>query len=204
MRKKRIVLVLSVLLTSGAALSLILATSRYIGILRHPEAWQRGVVFRVEPSQTNVGGIRVSVTPVTDATEGVSPLLASTFWLFEVAVEDGASRPVDVDFDRITLAIGGQEIRALPTDAVLRLFDERMTGAYASGAARRGGREALDQLQNRKLDVARVFPGYTRKSLVFFQPHPEPPDQAELKLYGIRWADGDPVAPLAYRVYRAG
>jgi len=204
MKQKRLVLVLSVLLTSAAAVSLILATSRYIGILRHPEAWQRGVVFRVEPPQTDVGGIRVSVTPVTGEIEGVSPLLVSTFWLFEVAVEDGASRPVDVDFDRITLKIGGQEIRALPTDSVLRLFDERMTGAYTSGAARRGNREVLDQLQDRKLDVARVFPGYARKSWVFFQPHPDPPKEAELKLYGIRWADGDPVAPLAYRVFREG
>jgi hypothetical protein len=198
--RKKVVLVLSVLLTSAAALSLILATSRYIGILRHPEAWQRGVVFRVEPGATEVGGLKVSVTPVTGETEGVSSLLVSTFWLFDVAVENGASRPVDVDFDRITLKVGEQEVRALPTEAVLRLFNERMTGALTSGAGRRGSQEVMDELQDRKLDVTRVFPGYTRKSLVFFQPHPEPPDAAELKVYGLRWANGDGVAPLSYRV----
>lgn len=202
--RKKVVLVLTVLLTSAAALSLILATSRYIGILRHPETWQHGIVFGVEPPQREVGGIRVSVTPVTGDTEGVSPLLAGTFWLFEVTVENGADRPVDVDFDRITLKVGEREVRALPTDAVLRLYQERMTGAFTSAAARRGNREVLDQLQDRKLDVARVFPGYTRKSLVFFQPHPDPPEVAALKLYGIRWAEGDPVAPLAYRVFRVG
>lgn len=201
--RKKVVLVLSVLLTSAAALSLILATSRYIGVLRHPEAWQRGVVFQVEPGATEVGGLKVSVTPVTGDTEGVSPLLVSTFWLFEVAVENGASRPVDVDFDRITLKVGQQEVRALPTEGVLRLFNERMTGALTSGAGRRGSQEVLDQLQSRKLDQARVFPGYARRSLVFFQPLPDLPDGAELKVYGLRWAEGDAVAPLVYRVTRA-
>lgn len=197
---KKVVLVLSVLLTSAAALSLILATSRYIGILRHPEAWRLGAVFQVEPVTTEVGGLKVSVTPVTGETKKVSPLLVSTFWLFEVAVENGASRPVDVDFDRITMRLGEQEVRALPTEAVLRLFNERMTGAFTSAAGRRGSQEVLDQLQSQKLDVARVFPGYARESLVFFQPHPDPPDAAELKVYGLRWADGDVVKPLTYRV----
>lgn len=202
--RKKLVLVLSVLLTSAAAVSLILATSRYIGILRHPEAWQRGDVFRVEPPQIEVAGIRVSVTPVMGDAEGVSPLLLSTFWLFEVVVGNGAESPVDVDFDRITMQVGGKEVRALHTDAVLRLFNERMTGAYTSGAARRGYQQVLDQLQDMKLDVTRVFPGYTRKSLVFFQPHPGRPDEAELRLYGVRWAGGDPVTPLSYRVIREG
>lgn len=200
--RKKVVLVLSVLLTSAAALSLILATSRYIGILRHPEAWQRGDAFRVEPPQIEVAGIRVAVAPVTGETEGVSPLLSSTFWLFEVAVSNGAGRPVDVDFDRFTLQVGEREVRSLATDAVLRLLNERMTGAFTSGAARRGYQEVLDQLRDRKLDVTRVFPGYTRESLVFFQPHPGRPDEAELRLYGIRWAGGDPVTPLSYRVLR--
>jgi hypothetical protein len=199
-KTKKVVLVLSVLLTSAAALSLILATSRYIGILRHPEALQRGSVFKVERGATEVEGLKVSVTPVTGGTQGVSPLLVSTFWLFEVAVENGASRPVDVNFDRITLKLGEQEVRSLPTEAVLRLFNERMTGAVVSGAGRRGSQEVLDQLQNRKLDEARVFPGYARRSLVFFQPHPDVPDAAELKVYGLRWADGDVVAPLVYRL----
>jgi hypothetical protein len=201
---KKLVLVLTVLLTSAAALSLILATSRYIGILRHPESWQRGDVFRVEPPLVDVAGIRVSVTPVTGATEGVSPLLLSTFWLFEVAVGNGAESPVDVDFDRVTLQVGEREVRALPTDAVLRLINERMTGAFSSGAARRGYQQVLDQLQARKLDVTRVFPGYTRKSLVFFQPHPGRPDVTDLKVYGVRWAGGKPVTPLSYRVIREG
>lgn len=202
--RKKLVLVLSVLLTSAAALSLILATSRYIGILRHPETWQRGDVFRVEPPLIEVAGIRVSVTPVTGAADGVSPLLLGTFWLFEVAVGNGAESPVDVDFDRFTLQVGEHEVRALPTDAVLRLFNERMTGAFSSGAGRRGYQEVLDQLQARKLDVTRVFPGYTRRSLVFFQPHPGQPDAADLKFYGVRWAGGDPVTPLSYRVSRDG
>jgi len=201
--RKKVVLVLTVLLTSAAAVSLILATSRYVGILKHPEAWRHGWVFGVEPSRVDVDGLTVSVTPLGGGTEGVSPLLVSTFWIFEVAVENGASGPVDVDFDRITLRMGEREVVALPTDAVLRLINERMTGAYTSGAGRRGNREVLDQLQDRKLGVARVFPGYERKSLVFFQPHPDPPATGDLRVYGIRWVEGGPVGPLDYRVSRA-
>jgi hypothetical protein len=203
-KQKKVVLGLTVLLTSAAALSLILAVSRYIGLLQHPETWQRGMVFRVEPRQLDVGGVTVSVDPVTAATEGVSPLLVSTFWIFEVTVENGASGPVDMDFDRVTLHVGDQELRSLEADAVLRLLNERMTGAFTSAAARRGYRQSLDQIQARKLDVTRVFPGYTGASLVFFQPLPDLEGDAELKVYGVRPVDGGPVTPLSFRVSRGG
>jgi len=202
--QKKVVLVLTVLLTSAAAVSLILAASRYISILQHPETWQRGLVFQVEPRRLDAGGLTVSVDPVTAATEGVSPLLVSTFWLFEVTVENGAKGPVDVDFDRITLLVGDQEMRSLAADAVLRLLNERMTGAFASGAARREYQRSLDQIQARKLDVTRVFPGYTGKSLVFFQPLPDLEGEAELKVYGVRPVEGGPVTPLSFRVSRGG
>lgn len=202
--QKKVVLVLTVLLTSAAAISLILATSRYIGVLQHPEVLQRGALFQVEPRQREVGGIAVSVAPVSGMTEEVSSLLVSTFWLFEVTVANGASGPVDMDFDRITLEVGDQEVRSLPADAVLRLLNERMTGALSSAAGRRGYRQALDQLQARKLDVARVFPGYTGESLVLFQPLPDLEGEAELKVYGVRPVDGGPVTPLSFRVSRGG
>jgi hypothetical protein len=202
--QKKVVLVLTVLLTSAAVVSLILATSRYIGILRHPEAWQRGALFQVDPRQREVGGVAVSVEPVSVTTEGVSPLLVSTFWIFEVTVANGASGPVDMDFDRITLHVGDQEMRSLAADAVLRLLNERMTGAFTSAAARREYRQTLDQLQARKLDVTRVFPGYTGKSLVFFQPLPDLGGDAVLKVYGVRPVEGGPVTPLSFRVSRGG
>jgi len=202
--QKKVVLVLTVLLTSAAAVSLILATSRYVSILQHPETWQRGALFRVEPRQIEVGGVTVSVAPVSGTTEEVSPLLASTFWLFEVTVENGASGPVDMDFDRITLQVGDREVRSLAAAAVLRLLNERMTGAYASAAARREYRQTLDELQARKLDVTRVFPGYTGASLVLFQPLPDLVGEAELRVYGVRPVDGGPVTPLSFRVSRGG
>jgi len=202
--QKKVVLVLTVLLTSAAAVSLILATSRYVSILQHPETWQRGALFRVEPRQIEVGGVTVSVAPVSGTTEEVSPLLASTFWLFEVTVENGASGPVDMDFDRITLQVGDREVRSLAAAAVLRLLNERMTGAYASAAARREYRQTLDELQARKLDVTRVFPGYAGASLVLFQPLPDLVGEAELRVYGVRPVDGGPVTPLSFRVSRGG
>ncbi|HEX9897685.1 MAG TPA: hypothetical protein VGC81_00580, partial [Candidatus Methylomirabilis sp.] len=202
--QKKVVLVLTVLLTSAAVVSLILATSRYVGILKHPETWRRGTVFQVEPRRQEVGGLEVSVVPVLETAEGVSPLLVSTFWIFEVAVANGASGPVDMEFDHVTLLVGDQEVRALPADAVLRLFNERMTGAFTSAAARRGYRQALDQLQARMLGVTRVFPGYSETSLVFFQPHPDLQEAAELKVYGVRQVEGGPVSPLSFRVSRGG
>jgi len=202
--QKKVVLVLTVLLTSAAAISLILATSRYISILQHPETWQRGALFQVEPRQREVGGVTVSVAPIAGTAEGDSPLLASTFWLFEVTVANGASGPVDMDFDRITLQVGDQEMRSLAADAVLRLLNERMTGAFSSAAGRREYRQTLEQLQARKLGVTRVFPGYTGKSLVLFQPLPELEGVAELKVYGIRPVEGGPVTPLSFRVSRGG
>jgi hypothetical protein len=202
--QKKVVLVLTVLLTSAALVSVILATSRYVGILKHPELWDRGTLFQVEPRQREVGGIEVSVSPLTGTAEGLSPLLVSTFWIFDVAVLNGASGPVDMDFDRITLHVGDQEVRALPADGVLRLLNERMTGAFASAAGRRGYRQALDQLQARKLGVTRVFPGYTETSLVFFQPHPDMEGEADLKVYGLRSVEEGPVSPLSFRVSRGG
>lgn len=200
--KKKIVLVFTVLLTSAAAVSLILATSRYVGFIKHPESWRHGLPYRVEPSEKNVSGLIVRVAPVGGETEKVSALLVSTFWLFEVEVVNQAERSVDVDFDQVTLRVEGREIRSLTTDAVLRLFNERMTGSFGTAAGRRGQREVLEQLQKQKLGVDRVFPGYTRTSLVFFQPHPEVPEQAVLTLRGIRWAGSDLLPPLAFHVYR--
>lgn len=202
--QKKVVLVLTVLLTSAALVSVILATSRYVGILMHPEVWQRGTQFRVEPGRQEVGGIEVSVSPIMGTAEDVSPLLVSTFWIFDVAVSNGASGPVDMDFDRITLHVGDHEVRALSTDAVLRLLNERMTGAFSSGAARRGYRQALDQIQARKRDVTRVFPGYSQASLVFFQPYPDLEEAADLKVYGLRSVEEGPVSPLSFRLSRGG
>ena len=202
--QKKVVLVLTVLLTSAAVVSVILATSRYVGILRHPEVWQRGTQFQVEPRQREVRGVKVSVSPRMETAEGISPLLVSTFWIFDVAVSNGASGPVDMDFDRITLHVGDHEVRALAADAVLRLLNERMTGAFSSSAARRGYREALDQIQARMLGVTRVFPGYTQASLVFFQPYPDMDGAADLKVYGLRSVEEGPVSPLSFRVSRGG
>lgn len=202
--QKKVVLVLTVLLTSAALISVILATSRYVGILKHPELWQRGTQFQVEPRQREVGGVRVSVSPILGTAEEVSPLLVSTFWIFDVAVSNGASGPVDMDFDRVTLHVGDQEVRALAADAVLQLLNERMTGAFTSAAGRRGYRKALDQIQARKQGVARVFPGYTEASLVFFQPHPDMGGEADMKVYGLRWVEEGPVSPLSFRVSRGG
>ena len=204
LKQKKVVLVLTVLLTSAAAISLILATSRYIGIFQHPETWQRGALFRVEPPRQEVGGLTVSVAPVPSTTEEVSSLLTSTFWIFEVTVANGASGPVDMDFDRITLHVGSQEVRSLPADAALRLLNEPMTGAFTSAAARREYRRSLDDLQGRTRGVTRVFPGYTGKSLVLFQPFPDWGGEAEMKVYGIRSVEGGPVAPLSFRVSRGG
>jgi hypothetical protein len=203
-KQKKVVLVLTVLLTSAAVVSLILATSRYIGILQHPETWQRGALFQVEPPRQEVGGVTVSVAPVSITAEGVSPLLVSTFWIFDVTVTNGASGPVDMDFDRITLHVGDQEMRSLAADAVLRLLNERMTGAFASGAARREYRQSLDQLQARKQGVTRVFPGYTGESLVLFQPLSDLEGGAELKVYGVRPVDGGPATAMSFRVSRGG
>jgi hypothetical protein len=109
-----------------------------------------------------------------------------------------------MDFDRITLHVGDQEVRSLAADAVLRLLNERMTGAFASAAGRREYRQTLDQLQARKLDVTRVFPGYSGSSLVFFQPLPDLEGDAELRVYGVRPVEGGPVTPLSFRVSRGG
>lgn len=202
--RKKVVLVLAVLLTSAAALSLILATSRYVGILSHPEAWKRGLVYQVveAPDPSLALGVAVHVSFVGGEAPEVSPLLVSTFWIFEVSVVNEADKPVDVDFDRFTLRVADREVWALPTDAVLRLFNERMTGGYAAAAARRGHSEVMEQLRDRKLGVARVFPGYSRTSLVFFQPHPEAPDEAELRWHGVKWVGGGPVAPLTFHLRR--
>lgn len=188
--KKKIVLVFAVLLTSAAALSLILATSRYVGFLRHPEGWRQLLAFQVEPPRVDVAGLTVEVTPVWGESVEVSSLLVSTFWIFEISAANTGDTPVDVNFDRVTLRVTDREVNALSTDAVLRLFNERMTGAYGTAAGRRGYQEALEQLQAREFGVSRVFPGYTRKSLVFFQPLPEIPDKAELTLRGIRRVGG--------------
>lgn len=200
--KKKIVLVFTVLLTSAAAVSLILATSRYVGFIKHPESWRHGLPYRVVPPETEVSGLVVRVAPLGGETKKVSPLLVSTFWIFEVEIVNQAEHPVDVDFDRVTLRVDDREVRALTTDAVLRLFNERMTGGYGAASARRGHKEVLEQLQKLKRGTARVFPGYSRSSLVFFQPHPDVPEQAEFTLRGIRWAERDPLEPLVFQVYR--
>jgi len=200
--RKKVVVILAVLLTSAATISLILAISRYVGFLSNPEGWQQGLVFRVDPPEVTTGGVKVRVVSRGEATEGISSLLVSTFWVFELSVANAAEGPVDVDFDRVMLRVGAREMRALSTEEALRLFNERMTGAYASATARREHKQVLDQFQKRKLGVARVFPGYTRESLVFFQPHPDPPASAELKVLGIREAGGDPAAPVVFHLSR--
>jgi len=200
--RKKVVVTLAVLLTSAALVSLILAISRYVGFLSHPEAWRYALVYRVEPVGQVAAGLRVRAVSLGDGAEGVSSLLASAFWIFEVTVENVSGGPVDVDFDRVTLGFGGREERALTAEAALGLFNERMTGAFASASARREYQRVLDLLQNRVLGVTRVFPGYSRASLVLFQPHPDPPAAAELKLYGIRAAGGDPAPPVAFHLSR--
>ncbi|MFQ5508065.1 MAG: hypothetical protein ACE5FN_01875 [Leptospirillia bacterium] len=202
MKKQKVVLVLTVLLTSAAALSLILATSRYLGFLQNPDSLDRGAAYRVESGASAVENVLVRVRSVTGSDEGVSPFLVSIFWVFEVSVVNSAGEPVDVDFDRITLRVQQREVRAMDTGSVLRMFNERMTGAFAAASARRGQQEVLDQLQAKKLGVTRVFPGYSRTSLVFFQPHPDAPDEAVLTLSGLRWARRGPVAPLEFRLRR--
>ena len=203
-KKKKIVLVLAVLLTSAAALSLILATSRYIGFIQHPEVWEQRSIFQVVPPQLKSAGITVRVASLGGETDKVPPLLGSIFWIFEVVVDNHGDAPVDADFDRVTLRAGEREFRALDTQAVLRLFNERMTGAYATAAGRRGHREALDKLQGVRLGVSRVFPDYTRRSLVFFQPHPEMSGEVLLTLHSIRSVRGEQLAPLRFRLLRAG
>ncbi len=200
--KKKIVLVLAVLLTSAAALSLILATSRYVGFLQHPEAWRQLRAFQVLPPQAEVEGLTVQVVPVWGPATEVSSLLVSAFWVFEVSATNHGDAPVDIDFDQVTLKVGDREVNALATDAVLRLFNERMTGAYGTVAGRRGYQKALDQLQAREFGVVRVFPGYARKALVFFQPHPEFPDEAEMTFRGIRRVEDRGEVPLVFRLHR--
>jgi len=200
--KKKIILVLAVLLTSAAALSLILAISRYVGFLKDPEAWRDRFAYRVEPSEQVTGEVKVRVLALGGATGEVAALLTSTFWIFEVRVDNESDRPVDVDFDRVTLRVGEREVRSLTTDGVIRLFNERMAGAFTSAAARRGHRQALDQLEGRKLEISRVFPGYHRESLVFFQPHPDLPEQVEMTFLGLRQAGGGELAPLTFHVYQ--
>jgi hypothetical protein len=198
--KKKIVVVLTVLLTSAAALSLITATSRYIGFLQHPETLQPLRVFQVSPPHVEVVGVTVQVSALGPNTEKVASLLRSAFWVFEVSVVNGGDTPVDIDFDRVTLQIGDREVKALMTEEILRLFNERMTGAYSTSAGRRGHHEALDQLQVRAPGVARVFPGYARDALVFFQPHPEFPTEALLTLHGIRKVGSREDVPVMFRL----
>ena len=198
--KKKIVVVLTVLLTSAAALSLITATSRYIGFLQHPETLQPMRVFQVSPSHVEVVGVTVQVSALGPDTEKVASLLRSVFWVFEISVANGGDAPVDINFDRVTLQIGDREVKALKTEEILRLFNERMTGAYSTSAGRRGNREALDQLQVRVPGVARVFPGYVRNTLVFFQPHPEFPAEALLTLRGIRKVGAREDVPVMFRL----
>ncbi len=200
--KKKIVLVLAVLLTSAAALSLILATSRYVGFLRHPEALHQLRAFQVSPVSAEVEGLTVRVLPLWGDTANVSPLLVSVFWMFEVSVANDGVSPVDVDFDRVTLAVAGREVNALAVDAVLRLFNERMTGAYGTAAGRRGYQQALDQLQAQGARVTRVFPGYTRKTMVLFQPHPGFPEDADITLRGIRTVRDRRELPLTFHLHR--
>jgi len=199
---KKIVVVLAVLLTTAAALSLITATSRYIGFLRHPETLQPLQAFQVEPPSAEVAGVTVQVTALGPDTEKVASLLRSVFWVFEVSVANNSDTPVDVSFDRVTMQVDDREVKALATDAVLRLFNERMTGAFSTSAGRRGYREALDQLQARGSGAARVFPGYDRVALVFFQPHPEFPKEALMTLRGIRQVGAREDVPVVFRLHR--
>jgi len=199
--KKKIVVALTVLLTTAAALSLITATSRYVGFLRHPETLQPLRAFQVEPPFAEVAGVTVRVTALGPDTEKVTSLLRSVFWVFEVSVVNDSDTPVDVSFDQVTMQVNDREVKALTTDAVLRLFNERMTGAYSTSAGRRGYREALDLLQARGSGAARVFPGYHRVSLVFFQPHPEVPKEALMTLRGIHRVGVREEVPVVFRLH---
>lgn len=198
--KKKIVLVFAVLLTSAVVLSLILAITRYVGFLKAPDEWGQRFSYQVLPDEQQHEGVTVQVRYVGANDTSLSTLLTGTFWVFELTVDNVGDQLVDVDFGRARLELGGREVRCLSQAEALRLLQERTTGAMASGAGRRGYSAALDQLEERQLGLARVFPGYARTSLVFFQPHPEAPEELSMRFEGIRNVDGDEMEPLTFSV----
>ena len=144
------------------------------------------------------GGIRVRARVLSERDTAYDVLLVTSFLIFEVEVENRGKDWIDLDHAQFFFQDGDRWIRPLSREEVSSAITGRFIGTSLSPSGTGRQMSLIQKADEGMLDTARIFPGFQRKGLVFFNLSATIEEPIILKLEEVRTPEKK-IGPFVFR-----